>query len=163
MKPLVFRSSVQLGPVFGAMTGAALLFLVYVVPLIASDLRDGFSSDAKAIMLIIWGGLTAFATFMGMRVVLRVDDSGVQGQGRHMAWTDIASIDRQDREIGYTGYNSATGVTSRKTQHDLVVFRHKDPTAPGIEVNAALMPQGADALADQVRAILADKTGSGPG
>jgi len=155
MKPEIYRASPMLGPVLGGMLAVIYLLMYFVLPRIASDL-DGWGTGAVVAFVGSWIAVTGIAALIGMREVLRVDENGIVSRGRRMTWAEIAEVSREDRVINYVGYNSATGVTPRRTQHDLVIFVPKAEGKDAIEVNAALMNMGANALAERMRGFLAE-------
>ena len=151
MTPEIHRASVLLGPIVGALLGIIFLAMFFGLPLVVSDLPNGFGIGGVVAFSVTWVMVTAIMTLIGMRVVLRVDDRGVTSGGRTLAWADIATVERENRIVTTQGYNSATGITTRRTQHDLVIFRPKASGVPPIEINAALMKMGADGLAARMR------------
>lgn len=153
MEPETFRASPLLGPVIGGMLGVIYLFIIGL-PMLTETASDDFGTGVIIIFGVTWGLVTLLFTAIGMRIVLRVDETGVTVRGRKLAWRDIASIEREDRVIGYTGYNSSTGITQRQTRHDLVIFKPKLSGVHALQINAALMNSGADALAERMRAHL---------
>ena len=155
MEPETYRASPILGPVIGGMLGVIYLVMYFGIPLIASDMPDGFGVGGAVAFIVSWIAVTAIAALIGMRVVLRVNEYGIESRGRKLAWSDIASIERENRTVVTQGYNSASGITTRRTQHDLVIFHPKAENAPTVEINAALMKSGADVLAEKMRRYLA--------
>ncbi len=132
------------------------IYLVIIgLPMLTESGSDDFEKDSIVIFAVTWVIATLLFTIVGMRIVLRVDETGITARGRKMAWEDIASIEREDRVVRYSGYNSSTGLTQRKTQQDLVIFSPKDSDVPALKINAALMSSGADALAERMRGHLA--------